>query len=282
MVTLAILVSQVAGDSATGKADARLSAGLQTATNLYDEAQADSRRAAAKLAAEAGADPAAVAALESGARPRSQALAGRSRRREPGVAAVAIEGANGARGRGGRVRAGRRGLGRSDRRRTARSSARSPRRRRRPRSSSAEVERTHRRARGAGRPAGRDRRPADVARRRRAARLAARRPTSRDATARSCGSPPTEPLGQERLRIALMAPVEAEGFFGSQPKRGDRRDRLLRRRAARGDAAAALAAGLRQGDARRGEADRRRRLLRARSRSAATTRWPAWRASSTG
>jgi hypothetical protein len=46
MIALAVLVSQIATDSASGKTDARLDTGLPTAANLYDEAQ----RAAAKAA----------------------------------------------------------------------------------------------------------------------------------------------------------------------------------------------------------------------------------------
>ena len=37
MVALAVLVTQIASDSANGKTDARLDAGLRTATNLFDE-----------------------------------------------------------------------------------------------------------------------------------------------------------------------------------------------------------------------------------------------------
>jgi diguanylate cyclase (GGDEF)-like protein len=66
MVALAVLVSEIAADSAEGKVDARLDAGLRTATSLYGEAQADSRRAAEGIAAGIGGDPAAIAALQSG------------------------------------------------------------------------------------------------------------------------------------------------------------------------------------------------------------------------
>ena len=58
MVALAVLVTQVATDSAEGKTDARLDAGLQTATNLFDRARADSGRAANELAQQTADDPA--------------------------------------------------------------------------------------------------------------------------------------------------------------------------------------------------------------------------------
>src|SRR3712207_2372677 len=95
MVTLAILVSQVASESSTGKADARLNAGVQTVTNLYRDTQAESTRAAASLAAATGADPAAVAALESGRAAEVDAVA-RDLAGRAGIAAVELEGAGGA------------------------------------------------------------------------------------------------------------------------------------------------------------------------------------------
>ena len=66
MIALAILVSQIADDSASGKTDARLDAGLRTAANLYDEAQRDAARAAHSVGAEIADDPQAAAALASG------------------------------------------------------------------------------------------------------------------------------------------------------------------------------------------------------------------------
>ena len=57
MVALAVLVSQIAADSESGKVDARLSAGLRTATNVFKEAEQDSARAAHRLAAEIAGDP---------------------------------------------------------------------------------------------------------------------------------------------------------------------------------------------------------------------------------
>ncbi len=94
MVALAVLVSQIAGDSSTGKADARLQAGLQTATNVYDQAQTASLAAARRIADRVNADPAAIAALESGDQVQLAALA-RGYRAAEGVAAVDIAGAPG-------------------------------------------------------------------------------------------------------------------------------------------------------------------------------------------
>jgi diguanylate cyclase (GGDEF)-like protein len=66
MIALAVLVSQIAADSESGKADARLSAGLRTATTVYEEAQEDSAAAARRIAGDLAADPDAVAALRDG------------------------------------------------------------------------------------------------------------------------------------------------------------------------------------------------------------------------
>ena len=54
MIALAVLVVQIAGDSATGKADARLAAGLDTAIALYEDRVGDARAAARRIAAEPG------------------------------------------------------------------------------------------------------------------------------------------------------------------------------------------------------------------------------------
>jgi hypothetical protein len=43
---LSFRLSEIAADSADGKVDGRPDAGLRTATNLYEDAQADSRREA--------------------------------------------------------------------------------------------------------------------------------------------------------------------------------------------------------------------------------------------
>jgi diguanylate cyclase (GGDEF)-like protein len=75
MVALAVLVSQIASDSESGKADARLSAGLRTATTVYESAQADSVRAAQQIASEIAADAEAVAVLRDGSRADLRSLA---------------------------------------------------------------------------------------------------------------------------------------------------------------------------------------------------------------
>ena len=67
MVALAVLVTQISSDSANGKTDARLDAGVRTATNLYDEARADSGRVANDLARETADDPESIAAIRAGA-----------------------------------------------------------------------------------------------------------------------------------------------------------------------------------------------------------------------
>lgn len=75
MVALAVLVSQVASDSESGKADARLSAELGTATTVFEQAQADSRRVAGEIANDLASDPAAVSVLRGGDQPQLRALA---------------------------------------------------------------------------------------------------------------------------------------------------------------------------------------------------------------
>ena len=67
MVALAVLVTQISSDSANGKTDARLDAGVRTATNLYDQARADSGRVANDLARETADDPESIAAIRAGA-----------------------------------------------------------------------------------------------------------------------------------------------------------------------------------------------------------------------
>ncbi len=89
MVALAVLVTQVATDSAEGKTDARLDAGLQTATNLFDRARADSGRAANELAQRTADDPAALEAIREGDVGAVLDLA-RTYAREEGVGYVSI------------------------------------------------------------------------------------------------------------------------------------------------------------------------------------------------
>ncbi len=89
MIALAVLVTQVASDSADGKTDARLDAGLQTATNLFDRARADSGRAANELARQTANDLPSMTAIREGAVGDVLNLARIYARRE-GVAYVSI------------------------------------------------------------------------------------------------------------------------------------------------------------------------------------------------
>jgi diguanylate cyclase (GGDEF)-like protein len=73
MVALAALVLQVAGSSRTGKADARLSAGLETALSVYRDELAEAEDAAR----EAARDPALAAAIRAGDRRRTEAALAR-------------------------------------------------------------------------------------------------------------------------------------------------------------------------------------------------------------
>ncbi len=66
MAALAVVVAQVASDSADGKTDARLDGGLRAATTLFDAAQQQSRQAATKTARGLVDDPGAMAALTDG------------------------------------------------------------------------------------------------------------------------------------------------------------------------------------------------------------------------
>jgi diguanylate cyclase (GGDEF)-like protein len=77
MVALAVLVSQIASDSESGKADARLSAELQTATLVYEDAQRDSTAAARRIASRIAADPQAVDVMRDGTGPELTELAHR-------------------------------------------------------------------------------------------------------------------------------------------------------------------------------------------------------------
>ncbi|MDX6581749.1 MAG: hypothetical protein QOI10_933 [Solirubrobacterales bacterium] len=94
MVALAVLVSQVASDSESGKIDARLSAELRTATTVYEQAQTDSRRVAGEIADSIANDPAAVSTLRTGTTAELQVLA-RSYADRADVAAVRITAAAG-------------------------------------------------------------------------------------------------------------------------------------------------------------------------------------------
>jgi diguanylate cyclase (GGDEF)-like protein len=62
MIVIAVLATRTADDAASGKADARLFAGLETATELYEDDLAGAERAAKAI----GTDPALSAALDAG------------------------------------------------------------------------------------------------------------------------------------------------------------------------------------------------------------------------
>ena len=75
MAALAVLVLQVAADSADGKADARLDTGLTTATSLYEQAQSEARNEAKRIAGRIAGDPNASTLLEAGTRAEVESLA---------------------------------------------------------------------------------------------------------------------------------------------------------------------------------------------------------------
>ena len=82
MIALAVLVTQIALDSATGKTDAGISAGLRTATNLFEAERAAAKVAARKAATEIAADPGSIAALEQADASTLAPLAGSVQSRE--------------------------------------------------------------------------------------------------------------------------------------------------------------------------------------------------------
>ena len=215
MVTLAILVSQVANDSSTGKADARISAGLRTVTNLYAQAQQDSRGVAARLAKRAVDDPGVVGALESGdAAAIEQAATALAR--QPGVAAVEIASADGTTARGGErgavVAAASVDLtdaeGEALGELTATTATAEDLRREMELVTGEEVALFADRGEVAG---GEAVDPQDLPTGGQAADL------DRDGGV-ALRIAATDPLGAEGLRIALISPSGAEGFLGSQPK----------------------------------------------------------------
>ena len=274
MVALAVLVVQIAADSESGKADARLSAGLRTATTVYEQAQADSRRVAGEIAADVAADPAAVAALEGGDRATLRALADElattwspcgspttratrsteSRARPVAAASVDLTADGGT-------------IGAVAVSTTSSSRAARPDR-------AGDRARTRRWSGPTGRSPARSRsRPA------RCPRAANRR---RSTAARgSCRVAATEPLGDEQAAGRPLRPRRRRGLPLLAAEGGDRGGRLPPAGARRDRPAPARPQGQIKEMLDRRTADRRRRLLRARSRSAATTRWPGWRASST-
>ncbi len=75
MAALAVVVAQVASDSADGKSDARLDGGLRAATTLYGRAQDEARAAAEEAGHALAAQPTQMAALESGGASELSSLA---------------------------------------------------------------------------------------------------------------------------------------------------------------------------------------------------------------
>ncbi len=100
MIALAVLVSQIASDSANGKTDARISAGLSTATNLFDVEQSAAEVAARKAATEIAAAPSSAAALDQGDTDALTELA-RTLRTRDGLVSVVITDSAGATARAG-------------------------------------------------------------------------------------------------------------------------------------------------------------------------------------
>ncbi|MGH2950924.1 MAG: diguanylate cyclase [Solirubrobacterales bacterium] len=90
MIALAALVVQIAGDSASGKADARLAAGLETAIAVYEDRIADAGAVARRIAADSELE----SALRAEDADRVESVA-RALRREHGAASLVITDAAG-------------------------------------------------------------------------------------------------------------------------------------------------------------------------------------------
>jgi hypothetical protein len=90
MVAVGVLVTHVTSESETGKADARLDAGLETALAGYESDVAEAERAANQFAD----DPAVGPALRSGEPTRVEGVARRVAA-ENGISALVIRGADG-------------------------------------------------------------------------------------------------------------------------------------------------------------------------------------------
>ncbi len=90
MVALAVLVVSVSGDSSTGKADARLGAGVETALAIYAQDARDAQATGTEIAG----DPALATALRSGDRARVQAVV-RALQRERDLVALRVTDAKG-------------------------------------------------------------------------------------------------------------------------------------------------------------------------------------------
>jgi diguanylate cyclase (GGDEF)-like protein len=96
MIVLAVLVTQIATDSTNGKADARLSEGLDSGLTVYRD-EASSARTAAKQAAD---DPQVTAAVTSG-NGSQEAAAAKALLGQHGIRAVSLDSANGEGGSAG-------------------------------------------------------------------------------------------------------------------------------------------------------------------------------------
>jgi diguanylate cyclase (GGDEF)-like protein len=90
MVVISVLASRTADEAATGKADARLFAGLETATRLYDDASREAEEAAEAI----GVDPELGEAIRSGDESAVQASAARLAK-ENGVQTLLLRDADG-------------------------------------------------------------------------------------------------------------------------------------------------------------------------------------------
>jgi len=212
IVALAVLVSEIAADSESGKVDARLSAGLRTATVVYEGAQADSRPAAEALANQLAADDGAISALraadEAELQPIADGLVG-----EKGVVALEVTGPGGvgvSAGQGGLVAGAAVDLT-ADGETVGTVTASTT-------SSSNLLEQisdaTGEDAALVG-PAGAVSGDVSIE--------AAALPESGDPATLEAGGGDlrvavTEPLGDEQLRVALFAPPGGEGFLSSRPK----------------------------------------------------------------
>jgi diguanylate cyclase (GGDEF)-like protein len=85
MIALGVLVNEVAGDSESGKADARLAAGLETAISIYERSVSDAEEAGTEL----GGEPELGEALEGGDPARVEGVAERLAE-EHGIASLQI------------------------------------------------------------------------------------------------------------------------------------------------------------------------------------------------
>ncbi len=90
MVAVAVLVTHVTSESETGKADARLNAGLEAARASYENEVADAERAVRRFAG----DPAAASALRSGDPAQIEAVA-RDLAGQSGIRSLVIRDAGG-------------------------------------------------------------------------------------------------------------------------------------------------------------------------------------------